>query len=55
MGDLSRFALVGSFAGASNLTQVFGLNPASIPSLSSFFVRLDALQDWRLLKLEREV
>jgi len=54
-GDFLRFSLAGSFAGGFNLTPSFSAGPLSLPSLSSFFLKLDALQDWRFLKLEREI
>lgn len=53
--DSLRFDLAGSFSGSFNMSSALNLVSPQTPSLTSFFLKLDALQDWRLLKLEREI
>lgn len=45
LADLLRFDLVGSFSGSFNATQALNLVSPQVPTLASFFLKLDALQD----------
>jgi hypothetical protein len=53
--ELGRLDNVGSFAGIISPVAGLSLLEPQLPSLGSFFFKLEALQDWRFLKLEREV
>lgn len=43
--DSLRFDLAGSFSGSFNMAQALNLVSPQTPSLTSFFLKLDALQD----------
>jgi hypothetical protein len=53
--ELGRLGNAGSFAGVISPVAGLSLLEPQLPSLGSFFLKLEALQDWRFLKLEREV